>query len=255
MSGILEAALWGFIGASALIVGALLAFAFDIPVRVRGLIQAFGAGVLFGAVAYELVEEAVKQHAGGFAVGIGFGLGGLVFFVGSVLIDSIGSSGSSGADSAAGDGTAAGGSRRSAGLAILLGTVLDGIPESLVLGLSFVPGAGVALPILLAIFISNVPEALSATEDLAESGYSRARVLGTWVAVAVSSAAAAGLGFAMLDVVGMRLIVATQAFAAGALLAMLAESMIPEAYETGGRPVGLATCLGFAVAAGMSLQP
>ena len=93
MSGILEATLWGFIGASALILGALLAFAVDIPIRVRGLIQGFGAGVLFGAVAYELVEEAVKQHAGGFAVGIGFGLGGLVFFVGSVLIDSMGSSG------------------------------------------------------------------------------------------------------------------------------------------------------------------
>jgi ZIP family zinc transporter len=252
VSGILEATLWGFIGASALILGALLAFAVDIPIRVRGLIQGFGAGVLFGAVAYELVEEAVKQHAGGFAVGIGFGLGGLVFFVGSVLIDSMGSSGSvpdTGAPASAG------GARRSAGLAILLGTVLDGIPESLVLGLSFVPGAGVALPILLAIFISNVPEALSATEDLAESGVSRSRILRIWVVVALTSAVAAGVGFAMLDVVGTRLIVATQAFAAGALLAMLAESMIPEAYETGGRPVGLATCLGFALAAGISLQP
>jgi zinc transporter, ZIP family len=251
VSGVLEAALWGLVGASALLLGAVLAFTVRIPLRVRGWIQGFGAGVLFGAVAYELVEEAVRASAGGSAVGIGFALGAIVFYVGSVLIDSIPTKAG-----ASGDGPAAAGdSRRSAGLAVLLGTVLDGIPESVVLGLSFVPGEGVAAPILLAIFLSNVPEALSATEDLAESGFSRKRIMLIWIGVALSSAVAAGLGFAMIGVVGNGLIVATQAFAAGALVAMLAESMIPEAYETGGRPVGLATALGFALAAYLSLQP
>jgi zinc transporter, ZIP family len=250
VSGILEAAFWGLVGASALILGAVLAFAVDVPIRARGLIQGFGAGVLFGAVAYDLIGEAIRQHAGGFAVGIGFGLGAVAFFVGSVLIDRIPASGSA-PDGKPGGTSSAG---ATAGLAILLGTVLDGIPESLVLGLSFVPGAGVALPILLAVFVSNVPEALSATEDLADSGYSRGRILRIWVAVTLTSAAAAGLGFATLDVVGPQLIAATQAFAAGALLAMLAESMIPEGYAAAGRPVGLTTSLGFAVAAFLSLQ-
>jgi len=258
MSGVLEAALWGLVGASALLLGAILAFSVKIPLRVRGWIQGFGAGVLFGAVAYELVEEAVQASAGGGAVGIGFALGAIVFYVGSVMIDSIPTKGDAPADAPAapaGGQAAAGGTRRTAGLAVLLGTVLDGIPESVVLGLSFVPGEGVAAPILLAIFLSNVPEALSATEDLAESGFSRKRIMLIWVGVALSSAVAAGLGFAMIGVVGNGLIVATQAFAAGALVAMLAESMIPEAYETGGRPVGLATALGFALAAYLSLQP
>jgi len=248
MTEVLAAALWGFIGASALLIGAVVAFAIDIPIKVRGLIQGFGAGVLFGAVAYDLVEEAVNAQAGGFAVGLGFGLGAVVFFVGSVVIDQIGSSGAT-----PGGAPAAAGGRRTAGLAILLGTVLDGIPESIVLGLTFVPGAGVTVSILLAVFLSNIPEALSATADLAESGTTRRRILEIWTGVTLSSAAAAGVGFAMLDVVGPRLIVATQAFAAGALLAMLAESMIPEAYETGGRPVGLATALGFALAASLTL--
>jgi zinc transporter, ZIP family len=248
MSDILAAALWGLIAASALLVGSLLAFAVDIPLRVRGLIQGFGAGVLFGAVAYDLVEEAVNASTGGFAVGMGFGLGAIAFFLGSVLIDRIGSSSGS-----ASGGPAAAGGRRAAGLAILLGTVLDGLPESVVLGLTYVPGAGVSWSILLAVFLSNVPEALSATEDLADSGMSRRRILTIWTAVALTSAAAAGLGYAMLDVVGTRLVVGTQAFAAGALIAMLAESMIPEAYETGGRPVGLATALGFALAASLTL--
>ena len=252
MSGALEAGLWGLIGASALVLGGLLAFTVHIPTRVRGLIQGFGAGILFGAVAYELVEEAVNAHAGGFAVGIGFGLGAVVFYLGSVLIDSIPAKGDE-PDPDGGAGAPATGDRRAAGLAVLLGTVLDGIPESVVLGLTFVPGAGVAAPILLAIFISNVPEAVSASEDLADSGFSRRRIMRIWIGVTLTSAVAAAIGFAMLGVVGPRLIVATQAFAAGALLAMLAETMIPEGYQNGGRPVGLATALGFALAASLSL--
>jgi zinc transporter, ZIP family len=248
MSDILAAGFWGLVGASALLVGALVAFAVDIPIKIRGLIQGFGAGVLFGAVAYDLVEDAVDAQAGGFAVGFGFGLGAVVFFVGSVLIDRFGSRGSSSAGAAE-----AGGGRRAAGLAILLGTVLDGIPESIVLGLTFVPGAGATMSILLAVFVSNIPEALSATADLADSGTTRRRIMAIWIGVTLTSAAGAALGFAMLDLVEARLIVATQAFAAGALVAMLAESMIPEAYETGGRPVGLATALGFALAASLSL--
>jgi ZIP family zinc transporter len=141
---------------------------------------------------------------------------------------------------------------RSAGLAIVLGAVLDGIPESVVLGLSLLGGTGVTVPVLVAVFLSNVPEALGATEDLEAGGMSRPRILGLWALVVAASALASALGFVLLGGAPLSLLVAIQAFAAGAILTMLAESMIPEAYEKGGRLVGLATALGFALAAGLS---
>jgi len=242
-----EAGLWGLIAASSLILGALVAFAVNVPGRIQGLVLAFGAGILFGAVAYELVEDAAAASMIGIDVAIGFGAGAIVFYVGSVAIDRL----------SAGDGSSRLDSRRdprAGGLATVLGAVLDGIPESIVLGLSLVPGGGVGLPVLVAIFLSNVPESLSASEDLVAAGFTRLRIIGLWIIVALASAIAAGLGFALLDTAPVTLTVGMQAFAAGAILAMLAESMIPEAYEIGGRPVGLATALGFAVAAYLALS-
>ena len=242
----IEAGLWGAIGASSLLIGAGVAFTGLVGGRGRGLILAFGAGILFGSVAYELVEEAVAASVTGVEVAVGFGLGAVTFFLGSVAIDRL-------------FGVSDGGRRtkgaRAAGLAIVLGTVLDGIPESIVLGLSLAPGEGVAPAILIAIFLSNVPEGLSATEDLVEGGMARLRVLGLWVLVVLSSAVAAALGFGLLGSAPIELILGAQAFAAGAILAMLAESAIPEAYQDGGRAVGLATALGFALAAFLSLKP
>lgn len=243
----LEAGVWGLIGASSLVLGAVVAFAFDVPARIQGLVLAFGAGILFGAVAYELIEDAAAASMTGIDVAIGFAAGAIVFYLGSVAIDRISTDRRAGHLESRRD-------PRAGGLATVLGAVLDGIPESIVLGLSLVPGGGVGLPVLVAIFLSNVPESLSASEDLLAGGFSRARVVGLWVIVAVASAAAAGLGFALLDAAPLVLIVGMQAFAAGAILAMLAESMIPEAYEIGGRAVGLATALGFAVAAYLSLS-
>jgi ZIP family zinc transporter len=226
--------------------GALAAFVVKVPERIQGLILAFGAGILFGAVAYELVEDAAEASMTGLDVAVGFAAGAAVLFVGSLAIDRL----SLATNSA---GLASRRDPRAGGLATVLGAVLDGIPESIVLGLSLVPGAGVGFPVLVAIFLSNVPESLSASEDLLASGFARARVLGLWVLVALVSAAAAGLGFGLLDTAPVSLTIGMQAFAAGAILAMLAESMIPEAYETGGRPVGLATAFGFAVAAYLAL--
>jgi zinc transporter, ZIP family len=241
-----EAGLWGLAAASSLVLGAVVAFVARVPDRVQGLILAFGAGILFGAVAYELVEDAVETSMTGLDVAVGFAAGALVFFAGSVAIDWLSAE-------VGGIGLASRRDPRSGGLATVLGAVLDGIPESIVLGLSLVPGAGVAFPVLVAIFLSNVPESLSATEDLLAGGFTRVRVVGLWLLVALASAAAAGIGFALLDTAPLSLTVGMQAFAAGAILAMLAESMIPEAYEIGGRPVGLATALGFAVAAYLAL--
>ena len=143
---------------------------------------------------------------------------------------------------------------RTSGLALVLGAVLDGIPESVVLGLSLLGGQGVGIAVLAAVFISNIPEGLSASADLAAAGLKRPRILGLWVLVVVVSALAAAFGFGVLGKMGPHVVVLLDSFAAGAILAMLAESMIPEAYEQGGRAVGLATTFGFAIAAALSFQ-
>ena len=242
----IEAAPWGALGASALLLGAIIAFLANVPKRIQGLILAFGAGTLFGAVAYELFEEAVNLSVGGVDVAIGFGLGALVFYLGSLAID--------GLSPAEPQGMASKRDPRTGGLALLLGAVLDGVPESVVLGLSLLSGEGIGIAILAAVFISNVPEGLSATEDLSAAGTSRRNIVGVWLAVVIASALAAAVGYGVLGKMGPHVVVLLDSFAAGAILAMLSESMIPEAYEEGGRAVGLATTFGFAIAAALSFN-
>ena len=242
----IEAAFWGALGASALLVGAIIAFLAKVPKRIQGLILAFGAGTLFGAVAYELFEEAVDLSVGGVDVAIGFGLGALVFYLGSLAIDRL--------SPAEPEGMSSRRDPRTGGLALLLGAVLDGVPESVVLGLSLVTGTGVGVAVLAAVFISNVPEGLSATEDLTAAGTSRRTIIGVWLSVVLASALASAVGYGVLGKMGPHVVVLLDAFAAGAILAMLAESMIPEAYEEGGRAVGLATTFGFAIAAALSFN-
>jgi len=242
----IEAAFWGGLGAAALLVGALVAFRFDVPKRTQGLILAFGAGTLIGAVAYELVEEAVAISVGGIDVAIGFGLGATVFYLGSIGIDRMSPVRQEGMPSKR--------DPRTSGLALVLGAVLDGIPESIVLGLSLVGGEGISIAVLVAVLISNFPEGLSASGDLAAAGLPRPRIISLWVLVVGASALAASIGFGVLGQMGPHIVVLLNSFAAGAILAMLAESMIPEAYEEGGRAVGLATALGFAIAAALSFQ-
>ncbi|HEX5949709.1 MAG TPA: ZIP family zinc transporter [Actinomycetota bacterium] len=230
-----EAALWGLVGASSLLLGAVIAFTFRIPDRILGLVMGFGAGVLISAVAYELVEEAVRVSVNGVWVGLGFASGALTFFVGDLLIDR---------------------SLGAGGWGILLGTVLDGLPESAVIGISLLSGDGVSVAVLVAVFLSNVPEAISATADLRSGGARRGRILVLWTAVAIASALAAGLGYSLLGDAPGDTIAWIDAFAAGAILTMLADEMIPEGYERAGhrKLVGVVTAFGFAVAAALSFQ-
>jgi len=244
----LEALWWGLLAASSLLVGALIAFAVSIARRPLGLIMAFGSGVLVSAVAYDLVEEAVAASASGLTVAIGFAAGALVFFAGDELIARLTASGSSTAGPAgdAVDGEEAG------GLAVLLGAVLDGIPESIVIGVSLISGGRVSVAVLVAVFISNVPEAIYASTALRRSGQGRARILRLWAIVVLASGIAAALGFWGLRDAPGDAIAGVQAFAAGAILTMLADEMIPEAYAEGRRLAGLATAFGFGVAALLS---
>lgn len=234
-----EAAFWGALAASSLLVGALVAFRVRMRHRTLALIMGFGSGVLISAVAYELIEEAVAASANGLAVGAGFAAGALVYFVGDEAIERHAGSGKGG------------------GLAIVLGAVLDGIPESAVIGISLIAEGSVSVAVLVAVFLSNVPEAISATSDLVRDGWSKGRVTALWSAVVTASAVASLLGFALLQDAPGEWIAAIQAFAAGSILTMLADEMIPEAYREARssahrKAVGLATALGFAVAAVLS---
>src|SRR4051794_2920995 len=234
---------WGFLAASTLIVGGVVALRRPIGNRTLGLVMAFGGGVLISAVAFELVEEAFNTshvHAG---VAFGLVTGSLVFFVGDWLIDRMG-----GAHRKHSGGKQAGGSP----LAIVLGIVLDGIPESIVLGLTIVTGGGVSAAFLAAVALSNVPETIAATSGLAQAGWARSRVLRLWVLVAVVSGLASVFGFAVFDSASAGVVAFVLSFAGGAILTMLADTMIPEAFENAGPLVGLATTLGFGLAFGLN---
>ena len=155
---------WALLGASSLLIGALIAFSVRIGDRLLGFILAFGAGVLISAVAYELIEEAV---AGDRDVAID-----------RRIEESTG---------------------RGHGLGIVLGAVLDGIPESVVIGISLLTGESASVAVIVAVFLSNVPESISASSDLIRDGWPRSKVLLLWVVVVAASTLAAGLGYAALD--------------------------------------------------------
>ncbi|HWC29349.1 MAG TPA: ZIP family zinc transporter [Dehalococcoidia bacterium] len=234
-----EAFLWGLIGGSSLVIGAALALLFPIRLRAIGLIMGFGAGVLISAVAFDLVEEAAGQTSDYAPMLAGIFAGCGVFFGGAVLIDRLGGGDRKDAGGAQGEGSA---------LAIVLGTVLDGIPESMVIGLTILEGGAVGVAYLIAVFISNLPESISSTSGLVAGGWQKRRALGLWVAIAVISGLASLVGYRAFDGASPGLIAFVLAFAAGAILTMLADTMIPEAYEHGGKLVGVITTLGFATA-------
>lgn len=239
----LEAAFWGIVTAGSLWVGATLAAYARLGQRAVGLAMAFGAGALIAAVAYELVIDAFDADLR--LASLGFASGGLAFYVGDTLLDR---HGGSGRKSMTGESQLAGSAR-----AIVLGTVLDGIPESFVLGASLLRHGIVPVAVVIGVFVSNVPEALSGTTGLLQAGWTRSRVFRMWSWVVLASVAATIAGWLTLDrqpTAGGAAFVT--AFAAGALLVMLADTLMPEAFELGGREAGLVTALGFAVGFGLS---
>jgi ZIP family zinc transporter len=238
--------LWAAFAASSLILGGVLALAVPVGRHVLGLVMAFGSGVLISAVAYDLVEEAISTSTGSGEIALGLAAGALTFYVGDLAIDRMG-----GADRKSSGGEQASGSA----LAIVLGIVLDGIPESIVIGISLLSGEGVSITVVAAVFLSNVPESIAATTGLAASGWTRARILGLWTAVTIVSGLAAALGYGVFGDASPSVLAFVLAYAAGAILTMLADTMMPEAFEHGGKAVGLATTLGFGLAVGLtSLQ-
>ena len=226
---------WGAVAASSLVLGMLLGLARAWPNRLIGLVLSFGAGALISAVSFELFEEGVKV-GGSTAVGLGLGAGAIVYFVLARAVEHIG------------PGSGGGGG----GTALALGAFLDGIPEQAVLGIGIAGGAGVSVALLVAIFVSNLPEAIGSAVDMRAGGAAVRQIRLLWLGVAVACALATPLGYALARGTGGHFQAAINGFAAGALIVMLVDSMIPEATEKSGRVAGLATTLGFAVAAGLS---
>jgi zinc transporter, ZIP family len=233
---------WGALAASSLVIGALLAFSRRWPARHVGLVLAFGAGALISAVSFELAAEGIRVGSLG-ATAAGLGVGALVYFGCDGLIASRFSAGRGRAGRAGGS---------DPGTALALGAFLDGIPEQLVLGIGLAGGEGIGFGLLVAIFVSNLPEAIGSASEMRSSGTERRTILGLWSAVAVICALSSAVGYAMADATSGELQAGIDGFAAGALLVMLIDSMIPEATRESGRVAGLVTTLGFAVAAALS---
>jgi ZIP family zinc transporter len=230
---------WGTLAASSLVIGAVIALVFHLSLRVIGMIMAFGSGVLISAVAFDLVQEAADKSTGHGALIAGIFSGCLVFAGGDWLIGRYG-----GSDRKDPTGDQEGGSA----LAIVLGSVLDGIPESAVIGLTIFQGGAVGAAYLAAVFISNLPESISSTTGLVSGGWKKARILWMWIAIALISGLASSAGYGLFQNSSPETVAFVLTFAAGAILTMLANTMMPEAFEHGGKWVGVLTTLGFAVA-------
>lgn len=233
-----EAALWGFVGGFALVLGAIAGLWLPIGQRAIAMVMAFGAGVLISALSFELADEAFVR-GGTDALALGIAGGSLAFFAGDWVIDHRGGRHRKRSGGQQEDGSASG---------IVLGAVLDGIPESVAIGVSLLAGKGVSVAVVVAVFLSNVPESLSAAVGLRKAGRSRAWILGLWAGVTAISTLAALCGYALLGDAGDNTLGIIQAFAAGAILTMLADTMMPEAFEEGGATVGVVTVAGFTLA-------
>jgi len=230
---------WGALAASSLVIGGLLGLATEWPARAVGLVLAFGAGALISAVSFDLAEEGAQLGGPG-TLGVGLAAGALTYYGLDRVVERAGNRGRE-PDADAG-----------AGAALALGALLDGIPEQIVLGIGVAAGNGVSVGLLVAIFVSNLPEAIGATTELRAAGRSAGTIRRLWAVVATICTLAAVAGYVVADVTSGDLRAAINGFAAGALLVMLVDSMIPEARRQGGRAAGLVTVLGFAVAAGLS---
>ncbi|MGV8846966.1 ZIP family metal transporter [Tessaracoccus sp.] len=237
----LFAGLTGLGAGAALLLGSAIAWAFNIPTKVVAGIMAFGAGVLISALAFDLVDEAVT-NGGLTATVAGFLTGALIYVALNILLARHGArhrkrSGDKQPDAKA-----------DSGGAIAIGALLDGIPESMVLGLGFLTGGGVSISMLAAVFISNVPEGLSSSAGWKKAGRSPLYVFSVWGGIAVISGVAALAGFLLLDGASPGTLAFVNALAAGAILAMISDTMIPEAFQEDSLYAGLLTTLGFLAA-------
>ncbi|WP_337062032.1 ZIP family metal transporter [Kineococcus sp. G2] len=243
MPGWLEAGLWGLLGGAALVIGAAIAWFVRVPSRVVAGVMAFGAGVLISALAFDLAQEAADE-GGLLATTLSFLAGALVYVAANAVLDRHGAR----HRKRSGDQQPSESQQGGSGAAIAIGALLDGIPESVVLGVGLLGGGGVSTAVVAAVFISNVPEGLSSVAGMKKAGRGAGYVFGVWGGIALVSALAAALGYLALGSASPQLIAGITALASGAILTMIADTMIPEAFERTHVLTGLITTLGFLVA-------
>jgi zinc transporter, ZIP family len=230
----LAAGFWGFVGGASLLLGALAGIYVGASKRLIATVMALGAGVLISSVAFELMDEAYDM--GGFdSSSLGLLLGALAFYFADREVNRRGGERRKNPGNKQGD----------SGTAIAIGALMDGIPESAAIGISLLGGGKISAALVAAVFLSNIPEGLSSAVGMKSSGRSTTHILGLWGGVTLVSALAALLGYFFLDGASEDLIALIQSFAAGAILTMLASTMMPEAYDEGGEFVGLVTVVGF----------
>ena len=244
----LEAGLWGLLGGGALVVGALIAWLTPVPPRVVASVMAFGSGVLISAVAFDLMEEAEKT-GGLAATALGFLVGAAVYLAANLALARHGAR----HRKRSGDQQPSESEQAGSGMAIAIGALLDGVPESVVLGLGLVGGGSVSLSVLAAVFISNVPEGLSSAAGMKRNSRSARYVFGVWGGIAVISGLSALLGYLALGDASPEAVAVITAVAAGAILTMIADTMIPEAFENTHEWTGLIATVGFLTAFAISL--
>jgi len=243
----LEAGLWGLLGGGALVIGALIAWFVRVPKDVIASVMAFGSGVLISAVAFDLMQEAADT-GGLLPTAIGFLGGALAYLAANAALARHGARHRKRSGGEPGEEQPSEQEQSGSGTAIAIGALLDGVPESVVLGLGLLAGGGVSLSVLAAVFISNVPEGLSSAAGMKAKGRSARYVFGVWITIAVVSAVAALLGYVTLGGAPPEVIAVITAVAAGAILTMIADTMIPEAFEQTRTWTGVIATVGFLVA-------
>lgn len=236
-----EVILYSIVSGSAILLGAFLGLRFSFSKKLVAYIMGFGAGVLISAISIDLMSDAYEKSKNPVLISI-FAITGALFFVFfDYLIDNAGGKHRRIRDAHAE-------TRESSGLSLFLGTLLDGIPESIVLGITIANGGAAGIVFSIAIFLSNFPEGLSGTIGMKHSGIQPVRIVMMWTATVLISILAAVIGYQFLGSAGTSVIAACMAFASGAVLAMLCDTMIPEAFGLGGRWIALVTVIGFLIA-------
>ncbi|MGM7667432.1 ZIP family metal transporter [Microbacterium sp. A93] len=247
MAGVLAAGGWGLFAGIALVIGAAVAWFIPVPAKVVASVMAFGSGVLISAVAFELFDEAA--HTGGlWPTVIGFGLGAAAYMLANLALARFGAR----HRKRSGHQQPSQQEHSGSGLAIAIGALLDGVPESIVLGISLLGGGSVSIAVVAAVFISNLPEGLSSAAGMKKAGRSPKSIFGIWGTIAVVSALSAAAGYMLLGSAPDAVIAVITAIAGGAILTMIADTMIPEAFEIAHAWTGLITSAGFLLAAAIS---
>ena len=251
----LTALLYGVLASSGLLAGAAIGLVMSPPRRLVAAVVAFGSGVLVSALTFELMEEAFAEGSPAFTIG-GFLLGALIYVIADVILERMAArsprrEGRDAQDVVPGAQHIPQTETQAAvsGTALLVGAALDGIPENAAIGIGLAAdGRGLALVLLGAVFLGNVPASMSSAVGMRDEGRSRTYVLAAWGSVALACTLATVLGFVLLAGLSPTLTSAMLALAAGSILAMLADTMMPEAFQNGGPLVALATAVGFACA-------